>query len=202
MTHQKILKRIGWDAEPTCICSFEEFIALGFADGSARLYDSAERELKVLSDKSVKNSEVTCIDMKRVDKSQNVFALCGHSKSQLSVYEIKGLMQSKTADQNLQDVDVKHRKTIEENHKSAIVNAKFVGDIYREILIMSSDISGVICTTSLVDSFVMFRASQFVFAKSRLSAAFSIAPMLNLTVVTRQIDASGTVAEQGMKEQL
>lgn len=93
-----MLKRISWDSEPTCISCLEDYIALGFADGSVRLYDSAERELKVLSDKSTKGFEVTCIDMKRVDKAQNVFVLCGHNKSQLSVYEIKGLVQYKTQD--------------------------------------------------------------------------------------------------------
>lgn len=63
------------------------------------------------------------------------------------------------------------------------MSAKFVGDLQREILVMSSDIAGVICTTSLVDSFVMFRANQFVFAKTRLGPAFSIAPMLSLAPV-------------------
>jgi hypothetical protein len=45
------------------------------------------------------------------------------------------------------DVEFKHRKTIDELHKNTIVSCKFVGDLNREILIMSSDITGQICTT-------------------------------------------------------
>lgn len=44
----------------------------------------------MIGDKSVKNSAVSCIDMKRI-KNDNIFIVTGHVKGQIALYEIKGL---------------------------------------------------------------------------------------------------------------
>jgi hypothetical protein len=76
LTHQKIFKKVfdkysnhKTHGEPLCIASFEEYLCVGSSDGSVRLYDGQEQEIKCLVDKSVKGYPITCIDMKRVDKT-------------------------------------------------------------------------------------------------------------------------------------
>ena len=64
--------------DASCIGSLEEYVAVGTSTGEVKLYDSSETELKVLTDKSVRGNPVTCLDIKRVDKNQNVFVVCGH----------------------------------------------------------------------------------------------------------------------------
>lgn len=66
---------------------------MGTTDGAVRLYDSSETELKFLTDRSTKGNPVTCLDIKRVDKNNNVFVVCGHQRGHISFYEIKGLIQ-------------------------------------------------------------------------------------------------------------
>lgn len=80
--------------DASCIGSLEEYVAVGTAGGEVKLYDSSETELKILTDKSVRGNPVTCLDIKRVDKGQNVFVVCGHSRGHISLYEVKGLVQS------------------------------------------------------------------------------------------------------------
>ena len=87
LTHQKIFTKIaekcvvpGRKEQSTCIASLEEYIAVGTNDGTVRVFDSTEFEIKTLSDRTVKGHPVTCMDMKRVDKNQNVFVVCGHSR--------------------------------------------------------------------------------------------------------------------------
>lgn len=65
---------------PYCIGALEDLIAIGCSDGSVRLFDDTEQELKVLSDKSLAYSAVTCIDIKRFATSSNIFVVSGHSK--------------------------------------------------------------------------------------------------------------------------
>ena len=56
-----------------------------------RLFDHSEQEIKTLIDKSVQSNGVTCLDIKRVDKSQNIFVVSGHVKGHIAIYELKGL---------------------------------------------------------------------------------------------------------------
>ena len=79
-------------------------------------------------------------------------------------------------------MDFKHRKTIDEAHKSTIVSCKFVGDLKREITVISSDITGHLCTTQLIDTYFMFRANTEIFDKGRLGPVFSLAPMVHVNV--------------------
>jgi WD40 repeat protein len=76
---------------PYSIVAMEDIIAIGSSDGSVRLFDTSEQEIKVLSDKSVAGNAVTCLDMKRVGEKQEIFVVAGHAKGQVSVYIIRGL---------------------------------------------------------------------------------------------------------------
>jgi WD40 repeat protein len=80
---------------PYSLAALEDFIAIGSSDGSVRLFDHGEQEIKTLIDKTVKNNAVTCLDIKRIDKNQNIFVVSGHQKGAIAIYEVKGvLMQS------------------------------------------------------------------------------------------------------------
>jgi len=46
-----------------------------------------------LIDKSVKGNAVISLDIKRCDKNQNIFVVCGHDKGHVTIYEVKGLVQ-------------------------------------------------------------------------------------------------------------
>lgn len=48
---------------PYSIAAIENFIAIGSSDGSVRIFDQKERELKVLLDKNVKGVAVMALDM-------------------------------------------------------------------------------------------------------------------------------------------
>ena len=52
-----------------CIASLEEYVGIGTAEGTVRIYDSTETEIKVLQDRSVKGNPVTCLDIQRVDQN-------------------------------------------------------------------------------------------------------------------------------------
>jgi hypothetical protein len=117
--------------DASCIGCLEEYVAVGTTSGEVKLYDSSETELKVLSDKSVRGSPVTCLDIKRVDKSQNIFVVCGNQKGQIALYEVKGLVQQhielmsqsegkKEVNSNA-NCEFKHRKTVDDAHKDQIV---------------------------------------------------------------------------------
>jgi hypothetical protein len=78
---------------PYCVAAVEDLIAIGCSDGSVRLFDDTERELKVLIDRSIgQNNPVTCIDIKRFVTTQNIYIVTGHAKGQVVIYEIKGLL--------------------------------------------------------------------------------------------------------------
>ena len=48
---------------PYSITAFEQFIAIGSSDGSVRIFDHTEREIKVLLDKNVKGVAVMALDI-------------------------------------------------------------------------------------------------------------------------------------------
>jgi WD40 repeat protein len=95
--YDKIAHRFHGDAKvsqgvPYCIAALEDFIAIGSSDGSVRLFDSHnETELKCLSQNSMKNNAVTCLDIKRVKGNNLLHVIAGHAKGQVVLYEIKGL---------------------------------------------------------------------------------------------------------------
>jgi WD40 repeat protein len=78
---------------PYSIAALEDILAIGSSDGSVRLFDNSEQEIKVLSDKSVKGQAVTCLDMRRFGDKKEIFVVAGHAKGQISIYIIKGLFQ-------------------------------------------------------------------------------------------------------------
>jgi WD40 repeat protein len=100
LTHTKLFSKIAErfhgdinvaQGVPYSIAAVEDFIAIGSSDGSVRLFDHSEQEIKTLIDKSVQSNGVTCLDIKRVDKSQNIFVVSGHVKGHIAIYELKGL---------------------------------------------------------------------------------------------------------------
>ena len=76
---------------PYSITALEDILAIGSSDGSVRVFDNSEQEIKVLSDKSVAGNAVTCIDMKRIGDKKDIYVVAGHAKGHVSVYIIKGL---------------------------------------------------------------------------------------------------------------
>lgn len=48
--------------------------------------------MKVLSEKSLAKNAVTCIDIKRIVSTGNIYVVSGHNKGQVAIYEIKGLL--------------------------------------------------------------------------------------------------------------
>ena len=64
---------------PYSIAAYEELLAIGSSDGEVRLYDNYEKELRVLSEKSLKGSATLCLDMKRI-RTDNIFIVSGHAK--------------------------------------------------------------------------------------------------------------------------
>lgn len=78
---------------PYSIAALEDFIAIGSSDGSVRLFDHSEQEIKSLFDKSVKANAATCIDIKRIGPNKNIYIVSGHIKGHLALYEIRGLLE-------------------------------------------------------------------------------------------------------------
>lgn len=83
---------------PYSLAALEKYVAIGSSDGSVRFFDEHEKELKIVTDKSVKNSAVSCIDMKRI-KHNNIFIVSGHVKGQISMYELKTVIFKGSEDQ-------------------------------------------------------------------------------------------------------
>jgi hypothetical protein len=77
---------------PYSIAALEDLIAIGCSDGSIRLFDDTEQELKVLTDKTVQGNAVTCLDIKRIAATSHIYVVSGHMKGQVAMYEIKGLL--------------------------------------------------------------------------------------------------------------
>ena len=65
---------------PYSIAALEDFIAIGSSDGSVRVFDLEEQEISVLSDKKVKGSAVTCLDIKRIGELKDIYVISGHLK--------------------------------------------------------------------------------------------------------------------------
>ena len=65
---------------PYSIAALEDIIAIGISDGSVRVFDNSEQEIKVLADKRIANMAVTCLDMKRIGDKKEIFVCSGHSK--------------------------------------------------------------------------------------------------------------------------
>ena len=80
---------------PYSIASLEDFIAIGSSDGSVRLFDHSEQEITILTDKKVKGSPVTCLDMKRIGEDKHIYVVSGHMKGQLAIYKIEGLLEQR-----------------------------------------------------------------------------------------------------------
>lgn len=78
---------------PYSIAALEDFIAIGSSDGSVRLFDHSEQEIKNLNDKSVRANATTCIDIKRIGPQKNIYIVSGHMKGHLALYEIRGLLE-------------------------------------------------------------------------------------------------------------
>lgn len=78
---------------PYSIAALEDFIAIGSSDGSVRLFDNYEKEICCLTDKKVKSSAVTCLDMKRIGPEKVVYIVSGHLKGQLAIYRVEGLLE-------------------------------------------------------------------------------------------------------------
>ena len=78
---------------PYSIAALEDILAIGSSDGSVRIFDNSEQEIKTLQDKSTKGNAVTCLDMKRIGEKKEIFVVAGHAKGHVSIYIIKGLHQ-------------------------------------------------------------------------------------------------------------
>lgn len=65
---------------PYSIAALEDIIAIGSSDGSVRVFDNSEQEIKVLTDKRITNMAVTCLDIKRIGEKKEIFVCSGHSK--------------------------------------------------------------------------------------------------------------------------
>jgi hypothetical protein len=68
---EKIANRFHGDVQiaqgvPYSIAALEDFIAVGSSDGSVRLFDHSEQEIKALFHRSVSESAVTFLDIKRI----------------------------------------------------------------------------------------------------------------------------------------
>lgn len=78
---------------PYAVAALEDFIAIGSSDGSVRLFDHSEQEITILRDKKIKNSAVTCIDMKRIGREKHIYIGAGHMKGQVVLYKVEGLLE-------------------------------------------------------------------------------------------------------------
>jgi WD40 repeat protein len=115
---------------------------IGSSDGTIRVYDNYERELKVLMDKNVKGSACLSVDIKRM-KGNNIFVATGHAKGQVSLYELKGLHQN----QEYGSISGKHHKTIADVHQTSVIAVKFFGEIGDQVPLLSAascDLDGVV----------------------------------------------------------
>ena len=77
------------------------------------------------------------------------------------MYEVKGLVIRKYTSPTTQQPshEAKHRKTLDDVHKSQVTQVKFIGDFTKEIMAISCDVNGTICLTTFSDTYFMYRAS-------------------------------------------
>ena len=85
-------------------------MAIGSSDGTVRIFDGFEREVKLLQDKSVKSVPVLSLDLIRTSPTQ-IFVVAGHQKGQLALYELKGIREEESS-----SVGFKHHKTVGDVH--------------------------------------------------------------------------------------
>ncbi len=58
------------------------------------------------------------------------------------------------------NVNFKHQKTLDDIHKTSVVQVKFIGDFSREIVVVSCDLTGIVHLTTFSDGMVYFGASK------------------------------------------
>ena len=105
---------------PYCIASLEDFIAIGSSDGSVRIFDQRdEAEIKALTTKDLKSNAVYSVDIKRVKGSNLLHVIAGHSKGNVSLYEMKGLQKFDSGQNSnlLNTITFKHLKTVSDTHQ-------------------------------------------------------------------------------------
>jgi hypothetical protein len=157
---------------PMCIGSCEDFVCVGFSEGSLRLFNFQQTELKQMTDKSVKNNAITCLDIQRLEKTQNLYIVCGHAKGHISLFEIVKFSQVESGDLKIES---KHRKTVDDVHKAGVIQVRFIGDLRKERVVASCDVDGKVCITTFIDSYVAYRTStQVLQAPIKIGPAFSI----------------------------
>ena len=97
----------------------------------------------MLSDKKVKGSAVTCLDIKRIGAEKDIYVISGHMKGQVAIYKIEGLLEQrefierqnsenpfiKAQDSILGNIRSRHCKTLDDLHTTTICSIKFVGDM-------------------------------------------------------------------------
>ena len=141
---------------PYSIGAIEDFIAIGSSDGSVRLFDHSEQEICMLTDKKVKSSAVTCLDIKRIGPEKIVYIVSGHMKGQIAVYKVEGLLEQqeflfrqntenpflKAQADLTSNIKPRHCKTLDDLHDTTISCIKFVGDLTEQIQVISGDIKG------------------------------------------------------------
>lgn len=177
---------------PYSIASLEDIVAIGSSDGSVRIFDHSEQEIKVLTDKSVKGNAVTCLDIKRIGEKKDIYVCAGHAKGHVSIYIVKGLFQQAqffarqtSVSRNMSllnqsgNVQSKHCKTTDDIHKTAVVNIKFVGDFTKDIMVVSGDLSGCVYMQIFKDGLIIFSVVKQVIMRNRLGASYSLAPLLD-----------------------
>lgn len=86
----------------------------------------------MLCEKSLAKNAVTCIDIKRIVSTGNIYVVSGHNKGQVAIYEIKGLLtqqqlnERQSAQQDFLtnifgNVSFAHKKTLEDLHKGTVI---------------------------------------------------------------------------------
>jgi hypothetical protein len=203
LMHMKLFKQIAdrfhgdikiAQGVPYSIAALEDFIAIGSSDGSVRLFDQNEQEIKTLMDKSTKQNAVTCLDFKRIGPQKHIYVASGHIKGQVALYEIKGLLQQEElqARQNQVDaftalekdifgnVSFKHKKTVDDIHATTVVSIKFVGDFRNELSVISSDLRGVVYMSTFDCGRLFCSVNKKCLWTKRLGAAYSLAPLISI----------------------
>ena len=177
---------------PYAVAALEDFIAIGSSDGSVRLFDHSEQEITILTDKKIKASAVTCLDIKRIGPSKHIYVCAGHMKGQVALYKIEGLLEQaefiarqnsdnlfiKAQDNWFGNLHTKHCKTITDKHDCTISCVKFAGDLSEQIQVISGDIKGCVQLTEHIYSFLSYKSTTTCLMTSRLGATFSLAPFL------------------------
>jgi len=176
---------------PYSIAALEDLLAVGSSDGSVRIFDHNEREIKTLVDKQVKSQAVTSLDIKRLKENRNIYVVSGHAKGHIVLYEIKGLLVDRLGykevmkdvrDELLGNISFKHCKTIDDIHKTTVLQVKFVGDFRRDLQVISCDLNGIVYLTGFEEGLFSFNARKECLMKKRLNSVYSLAPLVNVSL--------------------